>query len=184
MSTELISPAWGCTKSPRFNTIVQDTAGLQQVAVSLTDFPVWDFKCMLPFVSGRIDDKTSAVANLLGFFFKNKGRAGTFLFTDPRDNTVTAYQFATGNASTKVFQLLRPVGQNGGIDLVQNPVANPAIYLNGVLQTSGYSIDSKGVVTFTSAPGSSVAITWTGTFQFLCRFSADTWADLKLFTES
>ncbi len=184
MSNILIAPAWGIKKTPRFNTLLQETAALQgSVAVSLANYPVWDFKCDLPYISGRIDDPTSPIAALLGFIFKTKGKAGTFLFRDPRDNTVTSFQFATGDGSSKVFQLTRPIGNSGAVDIVQNLDGSPSIYLNSTLQTSGYTIDSNGIVTFTTAPGNGVAIKWTGNFLFLCRMTEDTLADLKLFFE-
>jgi hypothetical protein len=128
-----------------------------------------------------MDDPTSGVAQLVGLAFSCKGRAGTFLFTDPKDNAVTTFQFATGDGSSKVFQLTRPMDQNGEVDIVQNLNGSPSIFNNGTLVTSGYSIDSKGVVTFSVAPALGHALTWTGSFYFRLRFKEDTLQELKEF---
>jgi hypothetical protein len=144
-------------------------------------YPVWDFSFDIPLLTGRMDDPSSGIAQLNGLAFSCKGRAGTFLFTDPTDNTVTNFQFGTGDGSSQVFQLTRPIDANGEADIVQNLNGAPALHNNGTLLTSGYSIDSKGLVTFGVAPLAGHALTWTGAYYFRLRFKEDTLADLKEF---
>jgi hypothetical protein len=144
-------------------------------------YPVWDFSFDIPYLSGRMDDPASGIAQLMGLAFSCKGRAGTFLFQDPKDNTVTAFQFGTGDGSSKVFQLTRPIDANGEVDIVQNLNGSPSLYDNGTLLTGGYSIDSKGLVTFGTAPLAGHPLTWTGSYYFRLRFKEDTLADLKEF---
>ena len=181
-ATYTLAPGWGRKKTPRFNTIEQETAAIQgSVYISAMVYPVWDFSFDLPYLSGRMDDPSSGIAQLIGLLFSCKGRAGNFLFTDPEDNSVTTCQFGTGDGSSKVFQLTRPVDQNGNVDIVQNLNGTPSIFNNGTLLTSGYSIDSKGVVTFSTAPTSGHALTWTGSYYFRLRFKEDTITDLKEF---
>jgi len=177
------SPAFNAIKTQRFNTIAQETAAAQgSVYVAPMTYPVWDFKISLPYLQGRMDDPSSPIAQLSGAFNAAKGRAGVWLYLDPRDNTVTNYQFATGDGATKIFPLLRPIG-SAGKDLVQNVTAAPTIKVDGVTKTvtTDYTIDSKGVVTFVTAPANTKPITWTGTFYFLCRWKADSWQDLAQF---
>jgi hypothetical protein len=181
MANITISPAWGMGKTLRTNTIAQETAAQQAnvyVATMLT--PVWDFKLTIPYLSGRIDDPTSPIAQLLGLFAAAKGRAGTFTFFDNSDHQVTNYQFGTGDGSSEVFQLTRPLGNS--FEWVQNVVGTPTIFINGT-PTSAYDIDDKGVITFHSAPANGAALTWSGDFQFLLRMKDDSIADLKLFFE-
>lgn len=49
----------------------------------------------------------------------------------------------------------------------------PYIYLDGVLQDSGYAISQAGVVTFDAAPGLNVVITADFGFYYRCRFKED-----------
>ena len=184
MAVVNIPPAWKLKKTPRFNTTVQESTALQgSVYVANAVYPVWDFEFTIPYVSGRMDDPTSDIANLMGLFIAAKGRAGTFLFTDPYDNSVTNFQFGTGDGTSQVFPLTRPIGSNGALDIVQNLNGSPSIFNNGTLvsPSGGYSIDSRGVVTFNTAPASGHALTWTGSFYFLVRFKQDSLADLEQF---
>ena len=41
----------------------------------------------------------------MGFFLQLQGQFGTFLYTDPDDNTVTGQAFATGDGSTTSFTM-------------------------------------------------------------------------------
>ena len=47
------------------------------------------------------------------------------------------------------------------------------VYLNGVNQTSGWSLSTPNSLVFTSAPGSGVAISASFAFAFQCRFDVD-----------
>jgi hypothetical protein len=182
MANITISPAWNMGKTPRLNTIAQETAAMQaNVYVSTMQTPVWDFKLTIPYLSGRIDDPTSPIALLLGLFVAAKGRAGTFTFFDDRDHAVTNYQFGIGNGSAEVYQLTRPLGNT--FEWVQNVVGTPTIFINGT-PTSAYDIDDKGIITFHSAPANGAALSWSGDFQFLLRMKDDSIADLKLFFEN
>jgi hypothetical protein len=48
--------------------------------------------------------------------------------------------------------------------------------------TTGWSINSTGVVTFSGAPKNTTTLTWTGSFQYLCRFDEDTQDMTRSFT--
>lgn len=107
-------------------------------------------------------------------FFKARGGSfDNFLFTAPDDNAVTAHLFGTGNGSATVFQLLRTLG--GYSEPVYDVNGAPQIYRNGALQASpaNYSISATGLVTFTSAPPSGHALTWTGQYYWRCAFERD-----------
>jgi hypothetical protein len=150
MANITISPAWNMVKTPRFNTIAQETVAMQgNVYVAGAVTPVWDFKLSIPYLTGRIDDPTSVVAGLLGLFVNAKGRAGTFTFYDSRDHAVTNYQFGTGDGSSQVFQLTRPIG--AASEWVQNVVGTPSIFINGTQVSANIIPDANGT-----------GVTWTG----------------------
>jgi hypothetical protein len=119
------------------------------------------------------------------------GGAGFFLFTDPNDNTVAlagsaalnvtpgaaAPMAQTGDGTSKIFQLARKI--KTAPDILQNATVTQ-VQVNGVTKTLGtdYSLSSTGVITFVTAPASSATITWSGSFQYLCKFTDDTLKDL------
>lgn len=176
---------WPIKKTPRFATITQTPASLRgQLRLSLAPYPVWSFDYDVSYLFGHEGDyangTTSGIGQLVGFFAAVQGAGGSFLFTDPFDSTVTAANFGTGDGTTTAFPLKRQLGSFSGFvgwDLIQNVVGSPSVYVGGVLTTPA-SISSTGVVTFTSAPVNGAALTWTGSFQFLCHFLDDTWEDL------
>jgi uncharacterized protein (TIGR02217 family) len=99
------------------------------------------------------------------------GMYDTWLFDDPSDDTVTAQSFGTGDGTTTAFQLTRTLG--GFNEPIQNINGTPSIYIGGMLQSSGYTIGSTGIVTFSTAPSIGAVLTWTGNFYFRCRFTVD-----------
>lgn len=62
------------------------------------------------------------------------------------------------------------------METVNNPVGTPSIYNAGVLQSSGVTISSTGLVTFSTAPASGNALTWTGSAYYRCVFMEDSLA--------
>jgi len=122
--------------------------------------------------------KTQAqLDTLIAFFRARKGRADGFRFKDWNDYQATGQAIGTGNATTTVFQLVKlySSGTTSETRIISKPVSGTInVYLNSVLQTSGYSVDTTtGLVTFTSAPGSGVAITADFQFDVPVRFDTD-----------
>ena len=112
-----------------------------------------------------------------GFYNSQQGRFGMFLFNDPNDNFVSAQQIAIGDGTATQFQLVRTRG--GFTEPVQAP-QTWNIYLNGTLQSSGFSVSSAGVLSFGTAPGSGVIITADLTYCWNARFDDDS-ADFEQF---
>jgi len=181
MSNIVINPKWDYTRIICFNTVAQETASRQaNVYTSLAAFPRWRYKWEVPLLDGRMDDPESGIAIVTGLFCSLRGRAGSFLFNDPLDNTVTNTNFGTGDGASKVFQLVRNVGAFP--DMVQNVNGTPHIFVNGV-ETFAYALDSKGVLTFDAAPAADAALTWTGNFYFRLKFCNDEF-EVKNFFDS
>jgi uncharacterized protein (TIGR02217 family) len=118
----------------------------------------------------------------MGVIFGMRGRADTFLFEDPWDKTVVKAPFGIGDGVTTAFQLARAIGGAFAGDIIQNLNGVPQIYVNNVLKTvtTDYTIDSFGVITFTTAPANNASLTWSGNFYFRCRFTDDAQSNFRM----
>jgi hypothetical protein len=133
--------------------------------------PLWSYpryRYTLSFEVLRSYAAYSEWQTLEGFYTQMITSPGVFQYNDADDGSATSMQFATGDGSTTAFQLTRSLG--GMVCPVFCPTGTPEIYDNGSLLASGYTIDSYGVVNFTTAPASGHVLTWTGTFNWYCRF--------------
>jgi uncharacterized protein (TIGR02217 family) len=91
----------------------------------------------------------------------------------------TPMLFGTGDGAEVNFGLYKTYS-SGGVTRTRRiikPVSGTvSIYKDGVLQTltTHYTIDhTTGIVTFVSAPGNTLALTWTGRFYVPVRFESD-----------
>jgi hypothetical protein len=172
----------GFKKTPHFNSLTQTpAAGRGRSSIALMPYATWDFEVELPPIG-----KTLLNA-FLGCYLQTCGGGGFFLFTDPNDNTVddtdsrllnvtsgaVAPMGTQGDGTSTQYQLARDI--NGGTDVIQI-AAVTHVKVNGSIVSA--SVSSTGVVTFASAPEDGAALSWAGTFQYLCQFKDDTLADL------
>ena len=165
---------WDVVKMPTWSTIIQRSASGRELRAALFSFPLWEFHLSFSWLPDRGAGVTD-LKNLMGFFNQRNGSFDTFLYKDPTDNNISAQALGAGDGSTTQFQLVRTYG--GFAEPIYNPELSspaPQIFLNGVLQSSGYSINSTGLITFTSAQGNGVAVTGTFTFYYRVRFKDDT----------
>jgi uncharacterized protein (TIGR02217 family) len=114
---------------------------------------------------------------LIAFFRARKGRADGFRFKDWTDYQAVGQSIGTGNGTATIFQLKKNY-TSGGITqsrTITKPVTGTvAIYLNGVLQVSGYTVNTtNGQVTFSSPPANTVAVTADFEFDVPVRFDTD-----------
>jgi uncharacterized protein (TIGR02217 family) len=121
--------------------------------------------------------KREQVAALIAFFRARRGRAYGFRFKDWTDFQGTAQMIGTGNGSLKMFPLVKNYASGGIIEgrLITRPVTGTVkVYRNGVLATSGVTVDhGTGVVTFTTAPAAGVIVTADFEFDVPTRFDTD-----------
>jgi len=115
---------------------------------------------------------------LIAFFRARKGRGDGFRFKDWADYQVTGQSIGTGNGTNRVFQLVKSYssGSTSETRTISKPVAGTVnMYLNGTLQSgSAYTLDTTtGLVTFTTAPGSGVAVSADFQFDVPVRFDTD-----------
>jgi uncharacterized protein (TIGR02217 family) len=166
---------WSVIQAPQWNTKTQIATSGKELRSAWFSAPKWGIK--LTYEILRATTGFTELQTLLGFFNARQGSFDSFLYDNPNDDSVTAQSIGTGNGATTQFQLARTYG--GAVEPVMNVNAITGIYLNGVA-TSAYTINSLGLVTFTTAPGAGVAVTWTGTYYYRCRFVKDT-ADFEEF---
>jgi uncharacterized protein (TIGR02217 family) len=172
---------WNVTKAPIFQTRIQRAVSGRELRALDYPNPLWQFTLAFAFLRDNPAAGYDELRTLLGFFMLCQGAYGTFLFDDPTDDQVTGQAIGTGNASQTAFQLVRTIGNSlpgGGFsEPIVAPNAVSAVYFNGVVQNpSSYSVDvNTGLVTFTTAPGTGVAITADFTYYFRCRFAEDSY---------
>lgn len=116
------------------------------------------------------------LAELIAFFRARKGRAHGFRFKDWTDYKVTGQVIGTGNGSQTTFQLIKNyTSSNTETRTILKPVSGTVkIYVNGVLQTSGVTVNNTtGVITFTTAPVATTTISADAEFDVPVRFDTD-----------
>jgi len=122
--------------------------------------------------------KTAAqLASLIAFFRARQGRGYGFRFKDWADFSGTGEMIATGDGVKTQFQLLRNY-TSGNINItraVDKPVSGTVrVYVNSVLQESGWSVDvTSGMITFVAAPTNAAVITADFEFDVPVRFDTD-----------
>jgi uncharacterized protein (TIGR02217 family) len=153
---------------PTFANLIQQAVTGAEVRILLRSYPIYDEELKYEFL--RSDSVNLELQTLVGFFLQRSGSADSFLWIHPEDNSVTAQNFGTGDGNTTAFPLVRAYG--GYVEPVMWPNVITGVYLNGV-PTGAYTLGALGVITFTTAPGNGVAITWTGTYYYRARFLDD-----------
>ena len=154
-------------RAPVWSTVKQPSVGGQESRFSLWSSPRWRYE--FPAEVLRQNSDATEFAALVGFYNTLGGSAGTFQYSDPNDGSVTAQAFSTGDGTTRSFQLVRTLG--GFTEPVYLPTSQ-TIYVNGT-STSAYTLGTSGILTFVTAPAAAAALTWTGSFNWLCNFDDD-----------
>jgi uncharacterized protein (TIGR02217 family) len=163
--------AYGAAGGPEFNTSVTTTfAGFEQRNINWQKSRGrWD-------VSTGIKNKSDMDA-VIAFFRARFGKAHGFRFKDWSDYQAVGQSLGTGNGAQTAFQLVK-LYDSGGYTYqrdIKKPVNGTVkIYLNSILQSSGFTIDhTTGIVTFSSAPGAGVAVSADFDFDVPVRFDTD-----------
>jgi uncharacterized protein (TIGR02217 family) len=169
---------WSRHKKPGFNTRVAMHASGREVRVALYEYPLWEFEAVYSGLTSSASPAAalaglgaSSLQTLMGFFLQLQGQFGTFLYVDPDDNAVANQAIGTGNGTATAFTLARTLG--GFLEPVGWVTTLSSVYLNGMQQTSGFSLTPPNTLTFTSAPGSGVIVSASFSYAFNCRFLDD-----------
>lgn len=170
----LVGVTYPVRRAPSWLTDTQRTVSGKRTALANYSYPVWNYE--LEYDVLRSDVTNAEWQTLLAFYNRNYGPANLWQFTDPDDGSVTAQSIGTGDGATTAFQLVRTMtgsGANVFVEPVWAPTGTPTIYVAGVHVTA-LTISTTGLVTFTTAPANGAALTWTGTYNWLCRFEGNT----------
>lgn len=180
--------AWDWDKSYAFKTLIQPSQNANEVRVATQAYPRINWKGAFEYLS---EDLGSDDFNTLaGFFQQRFGAYDSFLLDDvianPPDNYVVAQSLGVGDGVTTTFQLTRTQGgftqPIGEVNLTDG--TKPLlVYIGGVLQSSGYSVAPGGILTFTSAPGSSLLVSATFKYYWRVRFNDDNLDFRVMFTK-
>jgi hypothetical protein len=176
MTIPLFPTLRGVTK-PNKRTPIMSTD--MEVAFSGAEahFPNWSYpkyRHTLKFDFLRADVAETDWQNLEGFWKIVKvSPGGLFQYQFSEDggpNTgVTDNAMGTGDGSTRIFQTVRTLG--GFVEPVFLPTFTN-VKVNGT-PTAAYTVDAFGRITFTTAPAAAATITWTGIWNWYCRFDKD-----------
>lgn len=163
---------------PMWRTLHQESVSGQDNPIPLWSFPRWRYELTYSaFNSGASAFQglpATEFQALAAFFNVVNGGASVFQYTDVDDGAVTNQLFGTGDGATVAFALSRTMTGAGGVTF-NEPVFAPTITNVKIAgtPTGAYTLGTQGLVTFTSAPANGAALTWTGTFNWLCRFDED-----------
>lgn len=164
--------AYGASGGAEFNTTVTaNLAGYEQRNINWNKARgSWD-------ISTGIKNKAD-MDIVIAFFRARFGKAYGFRFKDWTDYQGIAENIGTGDGSNKIFQLVKSYssGSYSYVRDIKKPVSGTVkIYLNSILQSSGYTIDyTSGIVTFTTSPANTTLVNADFEFDVPVRFDTDT----------
>lgn len=167
---------WPVIKTPDWsNTDIQRSVTGKRTTLARQSYPIYRFELSH---SLRSDAANLELQTLMAFYNSVNGPANLFQFNDVNDTAVTTQAFGTGDGATVAFQLVRAMAGIGAswVDPVFGPTGAPQIFDNGALKATpaDYAIGATGLVTFVAPPVLGHVLTWTGTFNWLCRFDDST----------
>lgn len=165
---------WNISKSSVNSTRVATAASGVEFTAQNWQYPL--FKWQLPFNILRQYAAYIEYATLAGFILSQAGQAQNWLYSDPSDNAAVGQGLGAGNATNTQFPLVASVGGFAMPVLYANSVT--AVYLNGIVQSGGYTVSQTGyygpdTISFATPPGAGVSVTADFTFFFVCRFTSD-----------
>lgn len=157
---------------PEFTTRIQRGVSGAEARAAMQAYPTVRFTLAYDVIRhGTAAD----LRQLKGFFLARRGAFDSFLFTDETDFAVTDQAIGTGDGTTTQFQLARTWGYDANSQLTE-PVMNVNAITNvkkAGTTTTAYTLSSTGLITFTTAPTTGQAVTWTGSYYYRARFSSD-----------
>lgn len=162
------SIGWPLTRAPIWSNMRQTSVSGKTTRIQLYTFPRYRWTATFPVLLAAAG--LEQFQTLMGFINSVASGALPFYYTDAYDNAVTAQSFGTGDGTTTAFQLVRTFG--GYVEPVQSVTGTPTIAINGT-PTASFTLGDTGIVTFGSAPANGTALTWTGSYKWLCTLDAD-----------
>jgi hypothetical protein len=170
----LAGQGWSVHKTPTWSSRVANHVSGRQVVAALYANAIYEYELTFEGLdsSGVFTGLgAKSLQSLMGLWNSVQGQFGTFLYTDPTDDSVAAQPTGQGDGTTLDFTLYRTLG--GTSEPVSYVTALENVYLNGTPQASGWSLTAPNTLSFESAPGAGVEITVDMTYAYQCRFTSD-----------
>lgn len=174
---------WPLTRAPIWKTTIQTTQSGREMRAANMSYPLYKWSATYDVL--RTAASLNEFQQLMGFYNLMSGSVTPFVYNDPDDNTATVQGFGTGDGTTKQFQVLKNLG---GIYVEPVGFVNTSgltVFDNGsTVSGANYTVNSpyNGWITFTTAPVTGHALTWTGTYGYVCRFLADTYEFSRIYS--
>lgn len=163
--------AFPVKRTPTWSTLKQDSWSGKSSPIKIWSYPRRQFTLVFELL--RSKNGWAELQQLEGFFNSVGGSAGIFAFVDIDDEQTTNASFGAGDGVTTTFQLCRSWG--GFVEPVFYPVGSMTVYVNGAA-TTGFAIGTNpGQIVFQQPPVNNAALTWTGSYAWLCRFDDDSY---------
>ena len=168
--------SWSVRKKPVFSTRIAPHVSGREVRLGMYSSPIWEFEVAFDGLDSSAAGSypglgSQSLQSLMGFFLQVYGQYQTFLWIDPTDSVATGQVIGVGDGATTFFSIVRTLG--GFVEPVGWVTTLNHVYLNGALQSSGFSLVAPNKLSFSSAPGSSVVVSADFVYAFQCRFAAD-----------
>ena len=181
-------------KRPKYSTGVGVGSSGREVRVGYWAKPQWEWDLGYDVLGDNAavwmyhNSTGSDLRTLVGFVLEQSGALSPFYFQDPDDYAVTGQFLGTGDGSTTQFYFQRTFGNDGftGTEIVGgvNTGEDLSIYINGTVQTTGFTINTAtpvgNYVQFTSPPAAGATITADFQFWYFCRFKDDSYDFTKM----
>lgn len=170
-TTALPGLAFSVHKKPTFKTKISEASSGNEFRNALMQYPRWDFELTYEFLEDS-SGAASSLKTIMGFFLARQGSFDSWLFKDPDDYLVTGGLCGVADGVTTEFPFCRTIGEFAE-KVGQVDEANTInVYVDGVLQTTGYTVTLPNLIVFDSAPVSG-NVTADFQFFFACRFIDD-----------
>jgi uncharacterized protein (TIGR02217 family) len=170
---------WSVTLSPIFSTATGLHVSGREVRAAKYVSPLWAIELNYDLL--RTVSPNTELQEIVGFFEQCGGEGSSFYFEPPTLSPACAQALGTGDGVTTTFAFTVSIG--GAVIAPANVGTVSAVYLDGVVQSSGFAVNTTALapsVTFTPAPAAGVAVTADFHWYLLCRFDDDS-ADTEEF---
>jgi len=163
---------WSIKYSPIFSTGSALHVSGRELRAAKMAAPRW--RVELSYNALRMVSPDIELQQIVGFFAQSQGEGASFYFEPPTLSPVAAQSLGIGDGTTTTFSFAASIG---GYTLAPANVGTvSAVYLSGVAQSGGYTVNTAVFapsVTFAAAPAAGVAVTADFHWSFLCRFDDD-----------
>jgi uncharacterized protein (TIGR02217 family) len=170
----LVGLGFDVVRTPIWETTIQQAISGKETRIARQSYPKWRWDLSYNILRGR--DNYDELQQLAGFFNARQGQFDSFLYQDVDDNNVAGQQIAAADGIKTSFQLVRSFG--GFIEPIFAPKTISEIYVNGVEQISGWTVNNwgsnnAGTINFASAPANNAIITADFSYYFPVRMNSD-----------